>query len=142
MGKNQSCNIVPAVNVSFPVSPLVSEGRDHLGEFIRTKSRELPEGVKRALLAFLNNSNSVKRLSQLLMYYVHTENYKQLQNEFARVRELLRHRTLSDIDRKIWGFQETYISHLLKTTKGSLVNQFLRTQSSPNGNTNEVNVIL
>lgn len=112
---------------------LVSEGQDHLGEFIRTKSKELPEGVKRALLAFLNNSNCVKRLSQLLMYYVHTENYRQLQIEFARVRELLRHRTLSEIDRKIWGFQETYISHLLKTTKGSLVNQFLRTQSSPNG---------
>lgn len=112
-----------------------------MGEFIRAKSKELPEGVKRALLAFLNNSNSVKRLSQLLMYYVHTENYSQLETEFARVRELLRHRSLSDIDRKIWGFQETYISHLLKTTKGSVVNQFLRSQSPPNGIGNEINII-
>ncbi|ODM96006.1 Protein ELYS, partial [Orchesella cincta] len=107
----------------------ISKARDRLGEFIRTKSKELTVGVRRAFLNFLKESDSLEHITLLLMFYIHTEDYQKLEEEFLQVQNTLLHRNLCEADRRKWKFQENYIQHLLSVKKGSVVNNFLRLQS-------------
>lgn len=94
----------------------------------------LPMEVRHALLAFLNNSTSVRRMLLLLMYYVHTRDHDKLAEEFSRIKQILRQKNLVGAELRRWRFQEGYISHLLNSKKGGTVERFLRIQRPQSGN--------